>query len=113
MNTEKAGVETMEQADVEAKKAMAILAYILFLIPLLAARDSRFATYHANQGLVLFLAMLAVNIVGAIIPLVGWLIITPFGNLAIFILAVIGIVNAAKGQAKPLPLIGGIRLIQH
>ncbi len=100
-----------DKEDIEKNKAMAILAYIIFLIPLLAAKESKFAMYHTNQGLVLFLAAMAVNIVGGIIPLIGWFIVLPIGNLLVLVLAILGIVNAAKGEAKPLPLIGGIKLI--
>lgn len=69
--------------------------------------------YHANQGLVLFLVLLDVNIVGAIIPLIGWLFIAPLGNLGVLALAVTGIVHAVKGEGKPLPLIGGIRILKQ
>lgn len=43
--------------DVADNKVMAVLAYIgfLFLIPLLAAPQSKFARFHTNQGLVLFI----------------------------------------------------------
>lgn len=98
--------------DIENNKVMALLAYIIFLVPLLAAKESKFAMFHTNQGLVLFLAAIAVNIVGGIVPIIGWFIILPLGNLLIFILAIIGIINAAKGEAKPLPIIGGIRLLK-
>lgn len=101
-----------EKSDVENNKVMALLAYIIFLVPLLAAKESKFAMFHANQGLVLFLGAVAVNIVGGIIPIVGWFIILPIGNLLVFILAIIGIINAAKGEAKPLPLIGGIKILK-
>ncbi|HAR96012.1 MAG TPA: hypothetical protein DCR97_08645 [Deltaproteobacteria bacterium] len=98
--------------DVEKNKAMAILSYIIFFIPLIAARESKFALYHANQGLVLFLAAVVINIVGGIVPFIGWFIILPFGWIAVVILAIIGIINASKGLMKPLPLIGGITIIK-
>jgi len=100
-----------ETEDIEKNKGMAILAYIIFLIPLLAAKDSKFAMYHANQGLVLFLAAVVINVVGGIIPFIGWFIILPLGNLLVIVLAVLGIINAAKGETKALPLIGGIKLL--
>ena len=103
--------QMFEKEDIEKNKAMAILAYIIFLIPLLAAKDSKFAMYHANQGLVLFLVALAVNVVGGIIPFIGWFIILPLGNLFVVVLAILGIINAAKGEAKQLPLIGGFMLL--
>lgn len=101
-----------DPADVEQNKIMGILAYIIFFIPLLAARESKFAMYHANQGLVLFLAGIAVSILGSIIPILGWFVILPLGMLAITVLAILGIVNAAKGLIKPLPIIGGISIIK-
>jgi uncharacterized membrane protein len=98
--------------DVEKNKVMAILAYIIFFIPLIAARESRFAMFHANQGLVLFLAAVVINIVGGIIPFIGWFLILPFGWIAVLVFAIIGIINASKGETKPLPLIGGISIIK-
>lgn len=101
-----------DQSDVEKNKGMAILAYIIFFIPLLAAKESKFAMFHANQGLVLFLAAIVINIVGSILPFIGWFIILPFGWIAVLVLAIMGIVNASKGEMKPLPLIGGISIIK-
>jgi len=101
----------LDPADVEKNKGMAIVAYIIFFIPLLAAKDSPFAMYHANQGLTLFLAAVAVNIVFTIIPIIGWILL-PFANLAIVVLAILGIINAANGTTKPLPLIGSITLLK-
>ncbi len=98
--------------DIEKNKAMGILAYIIFFIPLLAAKDSKFAMYHANQGLVLFLAGVALNIVGWIIPFIGWMLIIPLGWVFLLVLAIMGIISAAKGEMKPLPVIGGIQIIK-
>lgn len=97
--------------DIEQNKVMALLAYIIFFIPLLAAKDSPFARYHANQGLILFITSVIINIAGAIIPFIGWLIILPFGNIFVLILIILGIVNAANGKAKPLPLIGKFKIL--
>lgn len=102
--------------DVEDNKAMAIIGYILpilFFIPLVTdAKNSPFAKFHANQQLNLLLAAIAVNIVGTIIPILGWFIILPLGSLALIVVAIIGIMNAAKGEMKALPLIGGFSLIK-
>jgi uncharacterized membrane protein len=101
-----------DPADVEKNKIFAILAYlgILFLVPLLAAKESRFAMYHANQGLVLFLFALAVGVVMAV-PVLGW-IVGVVGWVAEIVFMILGIINAANGQMKPLPLIGGITLLK-
>lgn len=101
-----------DPADVEKNRVWAILSYILFVIPLLGARESKFAMYHANQGLNLFLAAIILNIVGTIIPIIGWLIIVPLGNLVVLIFAILGIIKAAGGKAEPLPLIGQFNLFK-
>ncbi|WP_318936994.1 DUF4870 domain-containing protein [Oceanobacillus halotolerans] len=104
--------DSKEKSDVDQNKGMAILAYIIFFIPLLAAKESPFAMYHANQGLTLFLCGVSVYIVGTIIPIIGWLFILPLGSIGLLILAIMGIINAANGHEKPLPLIGKIQLIK-
>ncbi len=93
--------------DVESNKVMAILAYIwlLFLVPLLAAKDSKFAQYHAYQGVALFVTWIVVNIGGWILPYTLSGLVT-IATLGVLVLAVIGIMNAYQGKAKPLPLIG-------
>ena len=89
---------------------MGLLAYILFFIPLLAAKDSPFARYHANQGLVLFICGLISSVLW-IIPILGW-IIAPILSIVITVLAVIGIINALNGKAKELPIIGKFKILK-
>lgn len=105
-----------DSADVEKNKAMAVIGYILpilFFIPLISeAKNSPFAKFHANQQLNLLLGCIAVNVVGGIIPFLGWFIILPFGSILLIVLAIIGIINAAKGEKKALPIIGGFELIK-
>lgn len=99
--------------DVEQNKVMAILAYIFFLIPLLAAKDSKFAMYHANQSLVLFIIGIAGNIIGGILFFVYiGVCVTSLVNLAWLVLAIIGIINASNGEMKPLPIVGNITILK-
>jgi uncharacterized membrane protein len=104
-----------DASDVEKNKAMAIVGYIipiLFFIPLVTdAKNSPFAKFHANQQLNLLLAAVVVNIVGGIIPFLGWFILLPLGTIFLIVVAIMGIINAAKGEMKELPLIGGFKLI--
>src|SRR5437867_4073217 len=105
--------------DIEQNKVYALVAYlwILFLVPLLAAPNSRFARYHANQGIVLFLATLVVSFgvfvlghipfLGRVVGIVGYLV-----WLVALVLVVLGIVNAANGKCQPLPVIGGVQLLK-
>ena len=110
--------------DVQQNKVLSLFAYIgiLFLIPLLAAPNSRFARFHANQGLVLFLfdiaGGIAIGILTAIfiwVPVAGTIIITILSAavyLCLLAAMIMGIVNAATGKAKELPLIGKIKIIK-
>lgn len=87
---------TFEKKDIEANKLMAAIGYIwiLCLIPLLLKRDSKFAQAHAKQGLVLFI----VEVVGSIVPILGWLLV-----VAAVVAAVIGFVKAIQGEFWPIP----------
>ncbi len=105
-----------DKNDVEQNKVYAILAYlgILVLVPLLAAKESPYAQFHANQGLLLFLAGIALSFawfILAFIPFIGWLLSFSAWVL-LLVLAIMGIVNAAQGEMKKLPIIGDIQLIK-
>ncbi|WP_281884390.1 DUF4870 domain-containing protein [Paenibacillus sp. YYML68] len=97
--------------DIQKNKGIAAVAYILFFVPLLAAKESRFARFHANQGLLLLIACFAANLVLGLIPIIGWLI-APLANLVFFVFAVLGIIRAWNGESKELPLIGSIQLLK-
>ncbi len=100
------GAPTGDSGDVEKNKGMAVLSYIgiLVLIPLLAARESKFAKFHAKQGLVLLIAWVINGVITAI-PMIGW-IVGPIIWLLLLILAIMGIVNALGGKYAKLPVIG-------
>ena len=102
------------------------------MIPLFAAKDSKFARFHINQGLTLFLAGSAVQVVQNILNAVingvryslpgmvfyeigtalHWIVTILFVivGLALLALAVTGIVNACSGKAKTLPVLGNLHL---
>ena len=85
---------------------MAILAYILFFIPLLTeAKNDPFVKYHVKQGLLVFIAWIVVGIISAILPwFLYWL--DNLLSLCVVVLVILGITTAAKGEQKPLPIIG-------
>lgn len=112
-----------DKADVETNKAMGILSYFgpLVLIPIFAAPKSKYARYHANQGLILLLAEIAYGIIysilSAILIAISWrlyFIVSIIGIISIIfvVLAVIGIINAVNGRAKELPIIGKFRILK-
>ena len=110
--------------DISDNKTLSIFSYfgLLFLIPWLASKNSRFARFHANQGLLLFLFTVAASIAVAIvtfifgfIPVLGvivnvimWLVY----YVAVIGYIVLGIYNVVKGRANELPVIGKFRLIK-
>ena len=93
------------------KKVTSIFAYIGLVFWLIAflAGDKEGAKFHLNQGLVLAIANIILGVL-AVIPIVG--IIAGIASFVCFIFAIIGIVNAAKDEEKPLPLIGSIQILK-
>lgn len=119
LNNTKDTTEEFDSSDIENNKVMGILAYISFLVlvPILGAKESKFARFHANQGLVLLIASVAAGIIiGTLgwLPLIGWTfdIIGVVIEIITVVLMVLGIVNAAKGKAKELPVIGSIKILK-
>ncbi len=87
--------------DVEINKNVAALSYIwiLCLVPLLGKKNSKFAQFHAKQGLVLF-----------VLEIIAFLIIwfPFFGQLFMLILIVIsvmGIIKVLNGEWWKIPFI--------
>ena len=126
-------------ADANANKVYGILAYIglLVLVSIFAApKESRYSRYHANQGLVLLIAAVGAGIAIGItiliitaiaaagsgftyalaVPLFGIGILNSGLRLLYFAACitfmVLGIVNAAKGECRPLPVIGRITILK-
>jgi len=119
----------VNKKDAEDNKGMAILAYLLFIIPLLtgAHKTSKFVLYHTNQGIVLWIATLIFSIAYGILMaifsaillgLFAWRIWAVFSTILSLlwilplILFIIGIVNAVQGKMKPLPIIGGFTILK-
>ena len=96
-------------------KVITILDYIgfLWILGLFVEKDNEDVKFHTNQGLILFLLNVAAAVINAAlswIPIVGgiigvccWII-----NVLGFVLMILGIINAAQGQRKPLPIIGNL-----
>lgn len=99
-------------SNADSDRAIAALAYIIFFLPLLAAPESKFGKYHANQGLLLLIFAITINVVGGAIPIIGWFLILPIGWLITAVLFLIGFANALAGKQKPLPMIGNFTIIQ-
>jgi len=109
--------------DAEANKGMAVIAYILFFVPLLAGahKTSPFVRFHTNQGTILFILAVAWGVAESILHAIlrvvflnafTWGVYGPLNTIlsALWLvptaLCVLGIVNAVNGKTEPLPVIG-------
>lgn len=102
--------------EIEDGKVMAILAWIIWLIPLLAARDKRYAMFHTEQALVLFIAFILIYIgISIITYIIGMIsstlacIVTILGIIPwilYIIFWIIGLISAIQGKTTPIPIIG-------
>ena len=108
-----------DEKDIKQNSTFAALAYILFFLPLITCKDSKYGRFHANQGLILLIVSLIGSIIFAIISSIRPWRLAWFGRLlsVAWILAtiafiVIGVVNAVNEKAKELPIIGKFRIIK-
>ena len=114
-----------ERNEVSQNKVMGVLSYlgILVLIPLIAGnRQSQYVKHHVNQGIVLFILSSMVDLLEgdwvwglhSVIHFGGGMFSWIFDilGLVFFILMVMGIVSACKGERKELPIIGKIKFFK-
>lgn len=111
------------QQDIEQNKIYAILGYILsltgfpfFILGLVIPKpESKFAKYHANQALLVYVFYMTTNIVLTILSVLSLGICGCLFFITIpvsFIYFVLGTINAANGEMKPLPLLENTVLIK-
>ena len=104
--------QVFTQEDIDANKTMGIIAYFIFFIPLVVepAKNSPYAKFHANQGLLIALLYVASMIV-QIIPILGQIV-----GFVLWVAGVVfffmGLISAINGEAKELPVIGQYKLIK-
>ena len=88
---------------------MAIVGLIIFFVPLLTdSKNDPFVKFYVKQGLVLFIGWIVIAVLTGIliyIPFLGY-IISQLASLALLIILIIGIIAAANGEQKPLPIVG-------
>jgi uncharacterized membrane protein len=107
-----AGTASKPASETNNETICAVLSYFLIGIVWYFADDnmkkSSFAKFHAKQALVLLIAWIIVWVVGMFIfwiPFIGWLIGFVLG-LFFLVAWILGIVYAATGKEKTLPIIG-------
>lgn len=112
-------VAAITEKEISDGKAMSIIAYIgiLCFIPLFTSRDNKYVMYHTEQGIALFISWVILAILFAFLdPILYQLIhfgyvcggsfIYSLIRLFLFVLMILGIINAAQGKVKELPVIG-------
>lgn len=121
---------TFDPNDIAQNRGLAVLSYLgpLVFIPLFARKNSPYAQFHAKQGFTLFVFWVAASVLNYLLGLIRVTHIGVFGiysgvpwyiatlrygiSALVTVFAVIGIVNAARGRAKELPVIGGIHFLK-
>lgn len=99
--------QTAEPAakETDNSKVMAIVAYFIFFLPLLTEyKDNAFVKFHVKQALMLVILWVATAILSAI-PYIGG-VISMLASMALLILWIMGIINAASDKKEPVPFIG-------
>ena len=85
-------------------KTTSIVAYITWigLIIAFCAGDKEGAKFHLNQALVIFLFSLI-----SVVPCIGWI-----WGVFMLVCWIMGLIAAINQEEKPVPLIGGIRILK-
>ena len=93
-----------DQNDIQSNKVMAVLAYLGILVLVLAIAQFAWT----------FVSRIIVSAVGAVNETVSLIIggVCSLVSIAFAVFTVIGIINAAKGTAKELPIIGNIKILK-
>jgi uncharacterized membrane protein len=94
-------------------KTVAVLSYITLIgfiaaIVIHSSKKTALGAFHLRQTLGFFLTVIAFSIgqfVLLVIPFLGWLAV-PVIWLGLFVLWVMGLISAVKGEAKPMPILG-------
>lgn len=107
--------EVSETIKKNPKRTLAVIAYFIFFIPLLTKdRKEPFVWFHTKQGIGFFLfASVLRGIVTAVAgppyTAIGSSLSTlllPVAHIILIVLIVLGVMNAASGKMKKLPVIG-------
>lgn len=136
MNNVEDSTNKFTKKDIEDGKTMAILSYIIPLIPFFTEKNNKYVVYHAKQGMNLFVISIAYAIINSILTSVikvkgscgtfwgydlgnyckvtPWWVTLPLTivGIAIGVLAIIGLINAINGKAKEIPLVNKVKIFK-
>lgn len=107
---------TFDNEDIEQNKLIAGLSYIsfLFILYFIVCPKSKFAKFHANQGIILFISKAVVSIFIGLLDISNMyrLIIENICDAIFVLLIIYGLINALKGKVRRLPLIGKYNILK-
>lgn len=106
--------------DMKTNQVFGILASfpVLFWLPLVAAKESPYGKFCANQGLILFVLEIIVSIITSIlgtvlphIPIIGGILNWVVGLAGFAVVAgsfLLLIISACQGKARKIPVVGNM-----
>ena len=101
----------VDDTTIEDGRMIAIISYITvvgLVIAIVLNNDKKnpFAFMHIRQSLGIWLIGLIIGLI-AIIPFLGWLLFV-VGSVLLFIMWIVGIINAVNSKMKPVPVFRGL-----
>ena len=95
-------------------KTASIVCYITWIGLLIAVicgdQNDPFFRHHLNNAVVILISSFILGI-AAIIPILGW-IAAIVGEIFLFVCIIMGIIGAANGEYKELPIISNFKLLK-
>lgn len=101
--------------DIQKTKGYCAIGYlpIFFLLPLFCCKDSPFARYHANQGLLFTIVCIVIGALSWLVSFTGpGIVLSWVLDVLLLILFLRQAIGAWKGGTPSLPLIGELTLLK-
>lgn len=117
INNVEDNTEEFNIKDIEDGKDMAVLCYIIPLIPYFLNKKNKFVKYHSIIGMNLFIIAIFYYIffkmiLSIKIDIILFQILLPSIWLIILLLCCIGISNVCSGKAKKLPFVDKVKIFR-
>lgn len=117
INNVEDNTEEFNVKDIEDGKDMAVLCYIMPLIPYFLNKRNKFVKYHSIIGMNLFIITIFYYIffkmiLSIKIDIILFQILLPSIWLIILLLCCIGISNVCSGKAKKLPFVDKVKIFR-
>lgn len=101
--------------DISQNKVVAMLPYLFswlgIIIALIASGASPYTAFHVKQALKIQIVATLVSIVGAFIPIIGWIAIGVY-YLVSLVINIVCFFRVCKGEAKEPPIIKNLRFLK-